>query len=239
MAGHVRSGLSAEVDAVAAALGPGVAGLVYDYSPVPFSADPAQFVLPEVVEARGAAERLVADWCGRALYRADPVQGHAARILNPFFWSYHASEPSVIAPALARQEVGEVRERLLSWGLGRGMTVPLHLPGRGFATLTAFLDGAAGDGGQDTARLAGFALTAFRLQDRISAGQSTSRGPLSPREAECLAHTAEGLSAKQIAHALGRSESMVVKHLQAAGTKLGARNRSHAVAIATRHGWID
>ncbi|KAB6715080.1 helix-turn-helix transcriptional regulator, partial [Roseobacter sp. TSBP12] len=63
--------------------------------------------------------------------------------------------------------------------------------------------------------------------------------PLSPREAECLSLTANGLSAKQIAYALDRSESMVVKHLQAAGVKLGARNRSHAVAIATRQRWIS
>lgn len=62
------------VDQVFAALGPGVQGLVYDYSPHPFSPDPARFVLPEVIEARGSAEQLVADWCGRALYRADPVQ---------------------------------------------------------------------------------------------------------------------------------------------------------------------
>ncbi|WP_010139013.1 helix-turn-helix transcriptional regulator [Oceanicola sp. S124] len=227
------SAAARHVDALQARMGAGVLGLVYDYSPVPFSPDPARFTLPEVIEARGAAERLLEDWCGRALYRADPVQGRAARLLHPFYWSYHAGEPSEIGPDLARADVGEVRERLLSWGLGRGMTVPLHLPGRGFATLSAFLDAPA-----DADRLAHFALDAFRLQDRISAGRAPDRGPLSPREAECLAHTAEGLSAKQIAHALGRSESMVVKHLQAAGAKLGARNRSHAVAIATRQGWI-
>ena len=221
----------AQVDQAFAALGPGVLGLVYDYSPQPFSPDPARFILPEVIEARGSAEQLVADWCGRALYRADPVQGRAARMLQPFAWSYHAGEPSRIAADLERPEVGEVRERLLSWGLGRGMTVPLHLPGRGFATLTAFVAAEVGE-----AALARFALMAFGVQDRI--GTATGRGPLTPREAECLGHTAEGLSAKQIAHLLGRSESMVVKHLQAAAVKLGARNRSHAVALATRQGWI-
>ncbi|MEN9060500.1 response regulator transcription factor [Ponticoccus litoralis] len=128
-------------------------------------------------------------------------------------------------------EVGEVRERLLSWGLGRGMTMPLHLPGRGFATLTAFVEAEVGE-----AALAQFAVMALGLQDRI--GAAPARGPLSPREAECPGHTADGLSAKQIAHVLGRSESMVVKHLQAAAAKLGARNRSHAAVLATRQGWI-
>ena len=107
------------------------------------------------------------------------------------------------------------------------------MPGRGFATLTAFVETEVGE-----AALARFALMAFGLQDRIGSIPGRGRGPLSPREAECLGHTAEGLSAKQIAHVLGRSESMVVKHLQAAAVKLGARNRSHAVALATRQGWI-
>lgn len=222
------------VDDVYADLGSHVQGVIYDYSPVPFSHDPARFVLPEIVEARGAGALLVADWCGRSLYRADPVQRRASQILNPFVWSYHAEDCTVIREDLGLGEVREVRERLLDWTLGRGMTVPLHLPGRGFATLSAFVEGRA-----DMDMLARFALRAFQLQDRISAQMQQARGPLTLREAECLGHTAAGLSAKQIAYQLDRSESMVVKHLQAAASKLGARNRSHAVAIATRQGWID
>lgn len=137
----------AQVDQVFAALGPGVRGLVYDYSPHPFSSDPARFILPEVIEARGSAEQLVADWCGRALYRTDPVQGRAARMLQPFAWSYHDGEPSRIAADLERPEVGEVRERLLSWGLGRGMTVPLHLPGARLRHADGLCRGRGGGGG--------------------------------------------------------------------------------------------
>ncbi|EKE71728.1 helix-turn-helix transcriptional regulator [Celeribacter baekdonensis] len=223
------------VDAAFAACPEGALGLIYDYAATPFSSDPAKFALPDVIEARGGAERLVADWCGQALYRTDPVQNVAAGITRPFSWSYHPQEPSVIARDLERAEVGEVSERLLGWALARGITVPLHLPAQGFATITVFLP----DGARAQTILADFALAAHRLQDQLTPVLPQLRNPLSPREAECLSLTANGLSAKQIAYALDRSESMVVKHLQAAGVKLGARNRSHAVAIATRQRWIS
>ncbi|SOH95625.1 LuxR family transcriptional regulator [Monaibacterium marinum] len=223
------------VDAAFAACPEGALGLIYDYSTTPFSSDPERFTLPDVIEARGAAERLVADWCGRALYRTDPVQSMAAGITCPFSWSYHPQEPSVIADDLQRGEVGDVAERLLGWALARGITVPLHLPAQGFATVTVFLP----DNMCAQTILADFALAAHRLQDQLSPALPHLRNPLSPREAQCLSLTANGLSAKQIAYALDRSESMVVKHLQAAGAKLEARNRSHAVAIATRRRWIS
>lgn len=223
------------VDAAFAACPEGALGLIYDYSPAPFSSDPNSFALPEVIEARGGAEQMVEDWCARSLYRADPVQGVASRVTGPFAWSYHAKEPSVIRRYLSGAEVGEVAERLLGWSLSRGVTVPLHLPAQGFATVTVFLP----DTGRAEAILADFALAAHRLQDCLAPVLPKPRNPLSPREAECLSLTAEGLSAKQIAHALSRSESMVVKHLQSAGTKLSARNRAHAVALATRQRWIN
>ena len=67
------------VDQVFAALGPGVRGLVYDYSPQPFSPDPARFVLPAVIEARGSAEQLVAGlvWPGALPDRSGAGAGRA------------------------------------------------------------------------------------------------------------------------------------------------------------------
>ena len=102
------AGISDHVDAAFAACPAGALGFVYDYSTAKFSTDPAKFTLPEVIEARGVAERLVADWCGLALYRADPVQQLAAEISQPFLWSYHRNEPSLIAKDLGRAEVREV-----------------------------------------------------------------------------------------------------------------------------------
>lgn len=223
------------VDAAFSTCPEGALGFIYDYSATPFSSDPDKFVLPDIIEARGGAEKLVEDWCKLALYRNDPVQNLAAGITQPFFWSYHPKDSSAIAGQLKRSEIGEVSERLLGWALARGVTVPLHLPHQGFATVTVFLP----EGGHAESVLAHFSLTACRLQDKIAPSLPHVTNPLSPREAECLSLAGEGLSAKQIAFTLERSESMVVKHLQAAGVKLQARNRSHAVALAMRQRWIN
>ena len=59
-----------------------------------------------------------------------------------------------------------------------------------------------------------------------------------PREAAVALLTAEGLSAKEISRALERAEATVVMHINAAMRKLGARNRVHAVTLATRLGII-
>ncbi|MBW7929913.1 MAG: helix-turn-helix transcriptional regulator [Gammaproteobacteria bacterium] len=62
--------------------------------------------------------------------------------------------------------------------------------------------------------------------------QWTTASPLSPRETECLQWTARGLTDKEIAHLVGRSVHTINFHLKSAIKKLGAANRTHAVALA-------
>ena len=50
--------------------------------------------------------------------------------------------------------------------------------------------------------------------------------------------SAQGLSSKQIAWKLKRSESTVVLHLQSAARKLGGRNRAQAIARAAHFGYL-
>lgn len=212
----------------------GIEALFYDFSPVPFSAEEGVFCLPTHIEARGIPDEMLTDWCEHGLYRLDPVQRCASRITRPFYWTYHPGEPSMITPELVADGADQVSEKLMAWGLARGITVPIHLPGGGFATATGFL------GGSEPSRsiLAQFAYVAHELQDRIAPMLEPAVPRLSPRERECVQMTGKGLSAKQIAFELGRSESMVVKHLQSAARKLGARNRSHSVALAARYGYL-
>ena len=58
--------------------------------------------------------------------------------------------------------------------------------------------------------------------------------PLSPRQSEILSAIADGFSNAQIAEKLGIGPDMVKVHVNALCTKLGAANRSEAVAIAMR-----
>lgn len=62
-------------------------------------------------------------------------------------------------------------------------------------------------------------------------GDMTTTAKLSPREEQCLALAALGLTYRQIAAQLGLSKSTVHVHMKAVITKVGARNTTHAVAI--------
>lgn len=62
---------------------------------------------------------------------------------------------------------------------------------------------------------------------------------LSEREIEVLRRVAMGVSNKIIASQLGVSEATIKSHLQNILSKLGANDRTHAVTIAIRRGFID
>jgi DNA-binding CsgD family transcriptional regulator len=62
---------------------------------------------------------------------------------------------------------------------------------------------------------------------------------LTTREREVLAWTSLGKSAWEIGEILGIAKRTVDEHAQTAARKLGAANRTQAVAIAVRDGLID
>jgi DNA-binding NarL/FixJ family response regulator len=72
----------------------------------------------------------------------------------------------------------------------------------------------------------------FRQQDMGSAN------PLTGREMEILRHVAEGLRNRQIAERLDLTEQTVKNHLSSILHKLGAPNRTQAVTVAVRQGFL-
>jgi DNA-binding CsgD family transcriptional regulator len=82
----------------------------------------------------------------------------------------------------------------------------------------------------------------YALSERapVTAGDEpdSHRTPLTPREYQVLALMVDGGSNKSIARALGVSPSTAKFHVAAVLGKLGARNRSDAVAIALRDGLV-
>lgn len=62
---------------------------------------------------------------------------------------------------------------------------------------------------------------------------------LSAREHECLAWSATGKTSFEIGKILSLSEHTVNHYLNSATRKTGAVNRTQAVAVAIRNGWID
>ena len=71
------------------------------------------------------------------------------------------------------------------------------------------------------------------------AALSSRPSPLTRREADVLRLHAEGLDPREIAATLYLSYGTVRNYLAAATDKLGARNRIHAIKIATDNGWLS
>ena len=61
---------------------------------------------------------------------------------------------------------------------------------------------------------------------------------LSPREVDCLTHAAQGHGDEDIASRLGISKHTARFHIENAINKLGATNRTHAVALAAQLGLV-
>jgi DNA-binding NarL/FixJ family response regulator len=69
--------------------------------------------------------------------------------------------------------------------------------------------------------------------------QHVTDDALSPREIEILQQVAQGSSNKIIAGRLSISEGTVKTHLKNILSKLGANDRTHAVTIATKRGFLE
>jgi len=66
-------------------------------------------------------------------------------------------------------------------------------------------------------------------------GVVTHSDPLTPREKEVIALSAEGMTSTAIAKQLGMSARTVNQHVDNVAQKLGTRNRAHTVAEVIRH----
>ncbi|MCW2935459.1 MAG: DNA-binding response regulator [Actinomycetia bacterium] len=74
--------------------------------------------------------------------------------------------------------------------------------------------------------------------DLAAAALAEGTSPLTPREADVLAHAADGAAIAQIAGTLYLSEGTVRNYLSSCIQKTGARNRAEALRIARERGWL-
>ncbi|KAB7763786.1 LuxR family transcriptional regulator [Xanthomonas maliensis] len=211
----------------------GFQSLVYDYAPVPRSLEGA-LITPSIFLHRNAPGDMQHVWCEHGYYQHDPVQQRAIQRTLPFAWSYrgHGLADGV-------EDVGQqhqpVTRYLCESGMATGVTVPLHLPGGAFASLTGAIDTEQVPLHQlREVQLPGLLLLGHAFQARAQAlldpqEQRCHHVVLTRRERECLHYSAQGLTAKRIAMALNRSTATVNLHLNSAARKLGARNRVDAV----------
>ena len=80
----------------------------------------------------------------------------------------------------------------------------------------------------------------MKLQSETVEGEKISISePLTLREAEILSYASQGYSNKQIAKKLCLSEQTIKNHMTNIFHKLDARDRTEAVIMALRNGWIN
>jgi DNA-binding CsgD family transcriptional regulator len=181
------------------------------------------------------------DWVEQGLHRVSPVGAVCRVTTRPFSWSSTAM-------ATLAEELGGRSGR--SWhltpqrGIAGGISVPIHLPRCRIGSVTwttrdadIDLEGLLVLHG-DLLRLA-----ALRLMDLVYAGRQDEPAepcvtPLSEREVECLTWVALGRTDGEISELIHRSPTTARFHVEKAMTKLGARNRAQAVAIACQLGLI-
>jgi DNA-binding NarL/FixJ family response regulator len=199
-----------------------------------YAADP-------ILEA-GVAAQLAACPSLRVVGRADPdaaevavvvvdeVDEDAARVIRAL---QRPDGPRVVVVATRLDDAG------LLAAVEAGACALLR---RGEATATA-LEGAvraaaAGDGSVPGDLLARLLDQVGRLKRQVLDPRGIAMSGLSEREASVLRLVAEGLETGEIARRLSYSERTIKNVIHDVTTRLGLRNRSHAVAFALREGLI-
>lgn len=119
---------------------------------------------------------------------------------------------------------GSVQRDLIEAAVQRGVRgfIPKTLPAR---ALTQAL----------RAITAGRIWLPLDLQSETLPALPPGLAALSPQEARVLRHLCRGQSNKEIARELAVAEVTIKTHMRAICTKLGARNRTEAALIGTRH----
>lgn len=222
----------------------GFTSLIYDYSPVATSQD-GKLLTPSHLSIRDVPEDFPHLWRQCGFYQRDPVQHMALRSTTPFIWSYRRNRDQTSLAGYLSDEHQPVTDYLRDADLTCGMTVPIHRTRGDMATFTAIRRGARSEFVTDARHhLALFGLVGQMFHEHayplLSDSERRSGSvSLTPRERECLLYSAEGLTAKEIAHRLNRSVPTVTLHINTAIRKLGARNRLHAVMLANHYRLLE
>lgn len=200
----------------------------------------ALFSLPSTDDSGAATRLLLGNWSegfSRAydmlgLHRFKLVVGALKADPMPFVWDidtlYGADDP----------EPSPAARMLSQEGYLAGALFPVH-------GLTAFngalsLAGRACDLPTRTLReLHLFAFSVFGMLAASSFENNRRNNPLSVRERDCLKLAMLGKTSSEAGTILGLSEYTVSQYFTAAQRKIGAVNRTHAVALAAQLGYLS
>jgi LuxR family quorum sensing-dependent transcriptional regulator len=163
----------------------------------------------------------------------DPVVNYTRLKREPFRWRDVRALPGIYSGG------ADIFDAAREFGLEDGLAFPMLTPDGSLVMLS--LGGAAADlSDEDFDRLSLLATYALSRALQFGYGERNAerRIRLTARETECIRWAAVGKSEWEISQILGISEHTSEKHLLNAKAKLGATNRTHAVAEAIRLGYV-
>lgn len=166
--------------------------------------------------------------------QVDPIAQRLQNAADPFTWSEVIQGREL--PETALRVMNEAAEI----GMNDGLCVPLYdLDGRRSVLSMAArsIDLTPADKGV-LHLVAMYAQNCIHDMVGFQAGRRAVRPTLSPRERECLQWTAAGKTSWEISTILRLSQSTTDGYIASATRKLGAANRTQAVAEGIRRGLI-
>lgn len=184
---------------------------------------------------------LVEQWRAQRLHLVSPIAAVCRMSMRPFLW-----DAQTVADAVLEGREGRIRWPLTpDNGFFGGITIPVHMPGGRTGSVSWYsrqkdLDLAAvlAEHG-DLLQAAGHRFMEMVYAARAEANTcADSSSRLSERELECLTWAALGRTDIEIGAVIHRSPATARFHIDNAVRKLGARNRTQAVAIAAHEGLI-
>ena len=171
-------------------------------------------------------------YTSRNYVRVDPNIRRALGSSSPFDWTCEDYGDEHGPRSI------EVMQVLADFNLQRGFFVPVHGAG-GYEAAVAMAGADVDLPGDAKPGLHLMSIYAFERVRQLLGGSPQGKPPLTPREREVLAWSAQGKSAWEIGTILSVGKRTVDEHAQTAMRKLGAANRTQAVAIALRHRLFD
>jgi LuxR family quorum sensing-dependent transcriptional regulator len=186
----------------------------------------------DLVLAEHAPDGFHALYNARDYIRFDPNMRRAVHSSRPFDWTWEDYGDEHGPRSV------EIMRVLADFTLAQGFIVPIHGVG-GYEAAVAMAGADTEVGAEAKPGLHLMSLYAFERLRELLAKRPKGKPALTRREREVLAWSAQGKSAWEIGEILSVGKRTVDEHAQTAMRKLGAANRTQAVAIALRHRLFD
>lgn len=164
----------------------------------------------------------------------DPTVLHCQKSTEVIFWDDYYFEKS---------NTRQFFEEAKLYGLQFGLSLPVH-EGRGVKSMISLVRDKPILDSMEKERLTAIgkvlaSCAHFAHIDLITDAISCKKRPsISPQESQCLRWVAMGKTSAEIGHIMSIAEPTVIFHIKNLMEKLDVKNRSQAIAVAFRFGYL-